>query len=126
MTNTQIVSLDTSTQLLESESGRVWRVFRHHHLAVASVILLVIFTFVGVFADRITPYDPNTTNTAYAKGKPQPPSAEYAFGTDNYGRDYLSRTISAVRISLFVGIAAVAFQLLIGVTVGAAAGYFGG
>ena len=126
MTNIQSLSLDVLTPLSESERGRVWRVFRHHRLAVASVLLLIIFTFVGIFADRITPYDPNATNTAYAKGKPQPPSAAYVLGTDNYGRDYLSRTISAVRISLFVGIAAVAFQLLIGIVIGAAAGYFGG
>src|SRR5689334_24773540 len=105
MNNIQSVSLSASPEQLRSERNRIWRVFRHHRLAVASARLLVMFTFVGVFADRITPYDPNATNTAYAKGKPQPPSLEYILGRDNDGRDYLSRTISAIRSSLFVGIA---------------------
>ncbi|MCA0454203.1 MAG: ABC transporter permease [Chloroflexi bacterium] len=126
MSNIQSLSLDAEQIPVRTERVRFWRVFSKHRLAVASLLLLIVFSFVGVFADQITPYDPNSTNTSYAKGKPQPPSAEYALGTDNYGRDYFSRTISAVRISLFVGITAVAFQLVIGVSVGAAAGYFGG
>src|SRR5690606_30741093 len=81
---------------------------------------------VSVFADQIVPYDPNAINAAYAGGRPQPPSVEYVLGTDNYGRDYLSRTIVGLRVSLIVGLTAVAFQLIIGVTVGALSGYFGG
>ncbi len=126
MSNIQSISLPAALGQSRSERTRIWHVFRHHRLAVASALLLILFTFVGIFADRLTPYDPNATNTAYAKGKPQPPSAEYTLGTDHFGRDYFSRTISAIRISLFVGVAAVAFQLLIGVSVGATAGYFGG
>lgn len=106
--------------------ARGWRLFRRHRLALASGLLLLMFIGIAVFADQITPYDPNATNTDYARGKPQAPSYEYALGTDNYGRDYLSRTISGVRVSLFVGISAVIFQLLIGVVIGALAGYFGG
>ena len=124
--NSPTLSLTTPQDRESFERGRVWRIFRRHRLAVVSALLLVMFSFVGVFADRITPYDPNTTNTSYAKGKPQPPTVEHALGTDNYGRDYLSRTISAIRISLFVGVVAVAFQLVLGVLVGALAGYFGG
>ena len=108
------------------DEARGWRLFRRHRLALASALLLIVFTGAAIFADQISPYDPNVTHTDYAKGKPQPPSIEYALGTDNYGRDYLSRTISGVRVSLFVGISAVAFQLLIGITIGALAGYFGG
>ena len=105
---------------------RSWQMFRNHKMAFVSGIVLVLFVVVAIFADQITPYDPNVTNTDYALGKPMPPTYEYALGTDNYGRDYLSRTISGIRISLFVGISAVVFQLVIGVTVGALAGYFGG
>lgn len=126
MTNIQTISLSVAPGDPVSQRGRIWRQFRKHRLAVASACLLIIFSLMGAFADQITPYDPNTTNTAYAKGKPQPPTLEHFLGTDNYGRDYLSRTISAVRISLFVGVTAVVFQLVIGVTVGALAGYFGG
>lgn len=105
---------------------RAWRVFRQHRLAFIGGILLLLFLGTAIFADQLMPYDPNLTNTSYARGKPQPPALEYLLGTDNYGRDYLSRTISAVRVSLFVGVSAVIFQLLIGLTVGALAGYFGG
>ena len=105
---------------------RGWQMFRNHKMAFVSGIGLVLFVLMAVFADQITPYDPNVMNTDYAGGKPMPPTVEYVLGTDNYGRDYLSRTISGIRISLFVGISAVVFQLLIGVTVGAIAGYFGG
>jgi peptide/nickel transport system permease protein len=88
--------------------------------------MLIFLMFVGVFADQLAPHDPNAINASYARGKPQPPSAEYLLGTDNYGRDYLARTMVGLRISLIVGVTAVAFQLVIGVTVGALSGYFGG
>lgn len=106
--------------------ARGWRIFRSHKLAFISGIVLILFILIAIFAKQITPYDPNSTNTAYAKGKPTPPTYEYALGTDNYGRDYLSRTISGIQVSLFVGVSAVVFQLLIGVGIGALAGYFGG
>lgn len=88
--------------------------------------MLLVFIFAAVFANSLTPYDPNATNTSYAQGKPQPPSLEHSLGTDNYGRDYLSRTISSIRISLLVGVSAVLFQLFIGVLFGTLTGYFGG
>jgi peptide/nickel transport system permease protein len=122
---------DTSTtihlgDIRQAERGRFWRQFRRHKLAVLSAALLVVLTLAIIFADFIVPYNPNATNTAYARGKPQPPTAEYVLGTDNYGRDYLSRTIVGTRISMVVGVVAVVFQITIGVTVGALAGYLGG
>lgn len=120
-------TLPLSLAVEESRADRrAWRVFRQHRLAFIGGILLLLFLGTAIFADQLMPYDPNLTNTSYARGKPQPPTLEYLLGTDNYGRDYLSRTISAVRVSLFVGVSAVIFQLLIGLTVGALAGYFGG
>jgi peptide/nickel transport system permease protein len=110
----------------ESQTRVVWRQFRRHRLALIGGVILLLLVLTSIFADQITPYDPNAINSDYALGKPVAPSADYALGTDNYGRDYLSRTIVGVRISLVVGITAVAFQLVIGVTVGALAGYFGG
>lgn len=109
-----------------STSPSVWRSFRRHRLAVVSAVILLMFIFIAVFADSLTPHDPNATNTRYAAGKPQPPSVDYVLGTDNYGRDYLSRTIVSIRISLLVGVTAVLFQLFIGLVFGIAAGYFGG
>jgi peptide/nickel transport system permease protein len=104
----------------------IWRQFRRHRLAVLSAVVLLAFGLVALLADHIMPYDPNAIDAAYARGRPQPPSAEHIFGTDNYGRDYLSRAIVGTQISLFVAVSAVFFQLAIGVTVGAVAGYVGG
>lgn len=120
--NTRVV-LDTTSHV---QKNNFWRHFRRHRLALLSLILLIFFFFITIFASWLTPYDPNSTNTSYALGRPQPPTLEYTFGTDNYGRDYLSRTIASIQISMVVGATAVAFQLLIGVAIGAIAGYFGG
>lgn len=104
----------------------IWRQFRRHKLAMVSAALLLAMSVVAVFANDLTPYDPNATNAAYAHGRPQPPTSGHLLGTDNYGRDYLSRAMIGMRVSLFVGVAAVFFQIMIGVTIGAAAGYLGG
>jgi peptide/nickel transport system permease protein len=109
-----------------SQRGVIWRQFRRHKLAVASAIVLILLAFVSVFAEQIAPHDPNAINSSYSHGKPQPPTAEYPLGTDNFGRDYLARTMVGMRLSLIVGVTAVAFQLVIGISIGALAGYFGG
>jgi peptide/nickel transport system permease protein len=104
----------------------IWRQFLRHRLAVVSLIILLTMVLIAIFTDLLVPYDPNAINAAYAQGRPQPPSIEHLFGTDNYGRDYLSRAMVGARVSLLVGVTAVAFQITIGVSIGAAAGYFGG
>ncbi|MCC6805429.1 MAG: ABC transporter permease [Anaerolineae bacterium] len=123
MNNPQIL---VPTRQSQTQSALIWRQFRRHRLAVVSAVVLLLLALISVFADQIVPYDPNAINAAYAGGRPQPPSVEYVLGTDNYGRDYLSRTIVGLRVSLIVGLTAVAFQLVIGITVGALSGYFGG
>ncbi len=109
-----------------SQTAIIWHQFRRHGPAAASAVVLIVLALVSVFADQIAPHDPNVINSSYAHGKPQPPSAEYLLGTDNFGRDYLARAMVGMRISLVVGVTAVVFQLVIGVTVGALSGYFGG
>jgi len=104
----------------------IWRQFRRHRLALISAVLLLAMGLTAALADYVMPYDPNAINSSYARGKPQPPTDDHLLGTDNYGRDYLSRAIIGTRVSLIVSIAAVFFQLVIGVSIGAVAGYFGG
>ena len=96
--------------------------FQRHKLAVASLYFLVIITILAVFAPLIAPYDPNQVSLAFS----QPPSAEHWLGTDQIGRDMLSRLLYATRISLFVGFAATVISTVIGVILGLVAGYFGG
>lgn len=96
--------------------------FKKHKLAVASLYFLIIITLLAAFAPIIAPYDPNQVSTSFS----QPPSAEHWLGTDQIGRDMLSRILYATRISLFVGFAATVISTVIGVVLGLVAGYFGG
>jgi peptide/nickel transport system permease protein len=110
----------------ESQLSMIWRQFRRHKLAMASAIILLLLFAVAVLGDVISPYDPNAVNPQLARGYPQPPSKEHWLGTDELGRDYLSRAISGARISLSIGFVAVGISLAVGVAMGAAAGYFAG
>lgn len=96
--------------------------FRMHKLAVVSLYFLGIITILAILAPVIAPYDPNQVSTAFSK----PPSIEHWLGTDQIGRDMLSRLLYATRISLFVGFAATIISTIIGVILGLIAGYFGG
>lgn len=110
----------------ESQLAMIWRQFRRHKLAIASAVILLILFAMAILADVISPYDPNEVNPRLARGYPQPPSAKHWLGTDELGRDYLSRAISGARISLSVGFVAVGISIAIGVVLGSVAGYLGG
>jgi ABC-type dipeptide/oligopeptide/nickel transport system permease subunit len=90
---------------------------------VAGLAVIVLFGLAAVFADQLAPYPFAQQNTAIAR---QGPTAAHWFGTDELGRDLLSRLLHGARISLSVGIVAQVLILLIGLPIGAAAGYFGG
>lgn len=101
-----------------------WRRFRQHRMALVGLVilvLLIVYAFGGglVYSEAYA----NHTETA---ARLQPPSAEHPFGTDTIGRDILARTIYGGQISLLIGMAAMLVQLVIGVTIGALAGYYGG
>jgi peptide/nickel transport system permease protein len=106
----------------ESMLSLVWRRFRRHPGAVAGAIVLSIIILAVIFA-FLSPYDPNESDI---KIRLQPPSWQHPFGTDALGRDLLTRCLYGGRISLFVGTAVVIITLVIGVPVGAIAGYLGG
>jgi peptide/nickel transport system permease protein len=97
--------------------------FFRHRLAVLGLVVLVIMVGLAVFAPWVTPYEPNEIDLL---ARNQGPTAEHWFGTDRTGRDVLTRTIYAGRISLSVGVVAVGISLVIGAALGAIAGYFGG
>ncbi|WP_119301497.1 ABC transporter permease [Dongia deserti] len=85
--------------------------------------IIVGWALIAVFAPWIAPYDPITHNLA---DKLQGPSLLHPLGTDNFGRDILSRVIYGARIDLQMGVLGVLFPFLIGTTLGAIAGYAGG
>ena len=85
--------------------------------------LLVLIIFAAVFGPSIVPYDPLASNTAQAL---KPPSAAHWFGTDQLGRDILSRVVVATRLDFFIAAASVVLVFFMGGIAGIAAGYFGG
>ena len=96
--------------------------FMRHRLAAAGLVVIILIVLSAILAPYIT-QDPNALSASDRKATP---SAEHWFGTDEAGRDVFARTLYGGRVSLAVGIGATAIALVIGTTLGAAAGYFGG
>ena len=102
---------------------QLWRRLRKNRLAVAGGALLTLFLLIAAAAPWIAPRDPLAQDLY---GRLSPPSAKNWFGTDDFGRDILSRVLHGSRVSLRVGVAAVAIALVVGTAVGLTAGYWGG
>ena len=100
-----------------------WRKFRHKRTAVFGAVLVIILILLSLAAPVIAPYSPDKQDLSQ---KLRPPSVSHWMGTDEYGRDVLSRMLYGGRISLSVGFVAVGISLFVGVLLGALAGYFGG
>lgn len=92
-------------------------------IVLISAIILMIIVLVAVLAYQIMPFDPNKPAV---RDRNQGPSVTHLLGTDEYGRDVLSRIIIGSRVSLIVGVLAVMIACVIGTTFGMVAGYFGG
>lgn len=99
------------------------RRFLRNKLAVAGLLVLLLFVCAAVFAPVLTPYTPTQTDLINARCAP---SAAHLLGTDDLGRDILTRMLYGGRISLSVGIASMLLQLVLGVVLGMLAGYYGG
>ena len=99
--------------------------FFRHRLAVASLIVLVLVALVAIFAEQVAPYQYDEFDFEHIV---QPPTTEgwHLFGTDQLGRDYLSRVIYGLRTSLWVALFVATVATVIGTVVGAIAGYYGG
>ena len=113
----------------ETPLQRGLRRFRRDRIAMMSLYFLVVLLVIAVaflivkFANVSWPYNPNDPQLAQ---KLRPPSAEHWLGTDNLGRDVLSRMLHGTYISLTVGFLAIGVAIVIGITVGSISGYFGG
>lgn len=103
----------------------IYRQLRKNKGAIIGLILVIIITALALFAPVIYNYEHDVI-AKNLKVRLQPPSAEHWFGTDDMGRDIFARVIFGARYSLAVGVIAVMIALLVGVTLGAAAGYIGG
>ena len=107
----------------ESPMRRAWRRLLRRKSAVLGLIIVVLLIIVAIFAPLIAPFDPVQQAYAYVR---KPPSMRNWFGTDESGRDLLSRVIFGARASLLAGVVSVAIAVSIGVPVGMLAGYRGG
>ena len=99
------------------------RAARHNPLAAVGVVLVVIFVIFAVIASWIAPQDPAHIDLPTRLSSP---STAHWFGTDELGRDILSRVIYGSRISMLVGSSVVAVSLALGLIIGSIAGYYGG
>jgi len=98
----------------------LWAVIRRKPLGLTSAAVLVLFVLTAVFADVLAPYDPLATQPEI---RLSPPSQSHLFGTDDIGRDVLSRVVHGSRISLWVGLLAVGIGTVAGMIIGLLCGY---
>ena len=107
-------------QTAASRAGTLWRVFARRKIVAVGTALVVFTALVGLVAPMMA-VDPGQMDVAT---RLRPPSAAHWFGTDDVGRDVFARVVHGARLSLFVGVAVVAFSFAVGMTAGLAAGYF--
>lgn len=125
-----------SDQVLAETAPEVWsnrtypgrgfpriRAFARHRLALAGAVVIGVLGLVALFAPVIAPYDPNQIDLFATS---ESPSRAHLLGTDDIGRDVLSRIIYGTRVSLSVGLVSVTIYVFIGTVLGSMSGYFGG
>jgi peptide/nickel transport system permease protein len=101
----------------------VTRLFKEKPIGAAAGVVFLLFLFCGIFAPWLAPYGFNEISPI---NRLKPPSWSYPFGTDNLGRDMLSRCLYGAQLSVIIGLSAAALATFISVTVGILTGYLGG
>lgn len=116
--------VDTAATMPRSHGylGAVARRFMRHKLGMASLCFLTGIVLLALLAPFLTPYEPNKLVGKFSA----PPDALHLLGTDQVGRDVLTRLLYATRVSLLVGVMATAIATAVGVVLGLVSGYFGG
>jgi peptide/nickel transport system permease protein len=114
---------ENANATVESPSRLVIRRLLRHRLGVVGLAILAAIVFAAIFAPVLAPFAPDDVLV----GEPHsPPSATFWFGTDEIGRDVLSRTIYGARVSIQIVVFALAGAIVVGSAIGLAAGYAGG
>jgi peptide/nickel transport system permease protein len=109
-----------------SELRLMVRAFARDPLAIISLVIILLFVIGAVFAPLLTPYPDQGLGVPNLEEKFSPPSVKHPLGTDVMGRDVLARVLFGGRSSLSIGILVVTIAMLLGVPLGAIAGYYGG
>jgi peptide/nickel transport system permease protein len=126
--STAAITVDTPlasavTPVPRTPASTTWRRFRRNRGAVIGLGIISVYLAMALFANLVAPYDPLDGQLVL---KLQPPTAAHWLGTDELGRDLLSRLLYGARSSLEIQLSAVAFALVVGVAWGLISGYFGG
>lgn len=115
---------DIETEIADSESllDKIKNMIRSNKLAAFSLIIILLFCLCAIFAPLVAPHDPTVQNYDNVRTKP---SSEHLLGTDELGRDVLSRIIYGARISLVIGLVPTIISMIIGTLLGLIAGFLG-
>ena len=116
-------AIEAADVSIETPARRAWRRLVRRRGAMVGLAVIVLVILVALFAPLIAPYDPATQSWSAVR---KPPSAAYWLGTDEVGRDLLSRIIYGARASLSAGVISVGIAIAVGVPLGLVAGYAGG
>jgi peptide/nickel transport system permease protein len=100
-----------------------WRSFRRHKPAMIGLAIILLLVLGAIFVPVVSPYDPDKTDLDNILA---PPSAQHPMGTDELGRDLATRILYGGRVSLSIGVMAMALAVFVGALVGGLAGYYGG
>lgn len=114
---------ETAAAVRPSRWKEIWEIALRNKLTLTGFIIVGLVVLVGLLAPVLAPYDPNLMDIP---ARLQGPSSAHPFGTDEMGRDILSRVMYGARISITVGVIIVAVSAAIGVVLGSLSGYFGG
>ena len=107
-------------------TSRRWRRFHRNPTAAVGLAIVALVVLAAIFAPWISPYPDHVGAVVNFRARHQPPSAHYWLGTDNVGRDILTRVLFGYRISLILAATVLIFAVPVGVVLGLLAGYFGG
>ncbi|MGB0412053.1 MAG: ABC transporter permease [Pikeienuella sp.] len=121
--STQPILPDEPIQKARHPVAEAWEMFRRNHAAVVGLIILALITFGAIFGPMLYPTDP--FEMVWAPFSP-PGQEGFMLGTDYLGRDLVAMILNGARVSLVIGLSAAVVTILIGVTVGALAGFYGG
>lgn len=101
----------------------VWCAYRRHKPAMIGTTVVLVFALAAIFAPYLTPYDPEKTDL---DNMLEPPSLAHPMGTDELGRDLLTRILYGGRVSLSIGVMAMGLAVVVGAIIGGLSGFYGG
>ncbi len=120
----QRIPLEDTSPASPGPGAEAWRRLRRHPVALACGLYILLLVLVALFAPALAPYPYDAIDTRGVL--PAPPDAHHLLGRDNLGQDVFSRLLYGARVSLSVAAGVVAIEVVIGVTLGLIAGYYGG